>query len=134
MCLCHCQTHANFISLTNALLPTYNRQWSVENADCQFEEGCLLNQCATCKDGTKLKEALQGKQESGDEVEVSRWQKAMSDDDRLKKIKLIMPVGDAVEVILDALTAFLYKCHVYVKRCQEVAYQQEIEEARRQNV
>ena len=43
-----------------------------------------------------------------------------------------MPVGDAVEVILDALTAFL--CHVYVKRCQEVAYQQEIEEARRQNV
>ena len=91
----------------------------------------MLNQCATCKDSTKLKEALQGKQESGDEVEVSRWQKA-TDDDRLNKIKLIMPVGDAVEVILDALTAFL--CHVYVKRCQEVAYQQEIEEARRQNV
>ena len=92
----------------------------------------MLNQCATYKDGTKLKEALQGKQESGDEVEVSRWQKA-TDDDRLKKIKLIMPVDDAVEVILDALTtAFL--CHVYVKRCQEVAYQQEIEEARRQNV
>ena len=129
--MCLCQTHANFISLTNALLPTYNRQWSVENADCRFEEGCMLNQCATCKDGTKLKEALQGKQESGDEVEVSRWQKA-TDDDRLKKIKLIMPVDDAVEVILDALTAFL--CHVYVKRCQEVAYQQEIEEARRQNV
>ena len=82
--MCLCQTHANFISLTNALLPTYNRQWSVENADCRFEEGCMLNQCATCKDGTKLKEALQGKQESGDEVEVSRWQKA-TDDDRLKK-------------------------------------------------
>ena len=63
--MCLCQTHANFISLTNALLPTYNRQWSVENADCRFEEGCMLNQCATCKDGTKLKEALQGKQESG---------------------------------------------------------------------
>ena len=129
--MCLCQTHANFISLTNALLPTYNRQWSVENADCRFEEGCMLNQCATCKDGTQLKEALQGKQVSGDEVEVSRWQKA-TDDDRLKKIKLIMPVGDAVEVILDALTAFL--CHVYVKRRQEVAYQQEIEEARRQDV
>ena len=69
----------------------------------------MLNQCATCKDGTKLKEALQGKQESGDEVEVSRWQKA-TDDDRLKTIKLIMPVGDAVEVILDALTAFLCVC------------------------
>ena len=54
------------------------------------------------------------------------------DDDRLKKIKLIMPVDDAVEAILDALPAFLH--HVYVKRCQEVAYQQEIEEARRQNV
>ena len=66
----------------------------------------MLNQCATCKDSTKLKESLQGKQESGDEVEVSRWQKA-TDDDRLKKIKLIMPVDDAVEVILDALTAFL---------------------------
>ena len=82
--MCLCQTHANFISLTNALLPTYNRQWSGENAYCRFEEGCMLNQCATCKDGTKLKEALQGKQESGDEVEVSRWQKA-TDDDRLKK-------------------------------------------------
>ena len=44
----------------------------------------MLNQCATWKDSTKLKEALQGKQESGDEVEVSRWQKA-TDDDRLKK-------------------------------------------------
>ena len=85
--MCLCQTHANFISLTNALLPTYNRQWSVENADCRFEEGCMLNQCATCKEGTKLKEALQGKQESGDEVEVSRWQKA-TDDDRLKKSSL----------------------------------------------
>ena len=91
----------------------------------------MLNQCATCKDGPMLKGALQGKQESGDEVEVSRWRKA-TDDGRLKKIKLIMPVDDAVEVILDALTAFL--CHVYVKRFQEVAYQQEIEEARRQNV
>ena len=80
-CVC-VKTRENFISLTNALLPTYNRQWSVENADCRFEEGCMLNQCATCKDGTKLKEALQGKQESGDEVEVSRWQKA-TDDDRL---------------------------------------------------
>ena len=55
----------------------------------------MLNQCATCKDGTKLKEALQGKQESGDEVEMSRWRKA-TDDYRLKKIKLIMPVDDAV--------------------------------------
>ena len=69
--MCLCQTHANFISLTNVLLPPYNRQRSVENADCRFVEGCMLNQCA-CKDGTKLKEALQGKQESGDEVEVSR--------------------------------------------------------------
>ena len=42
-----------------------------------------------------------------------------------------MPVDDAVEAIL-ALSAFLH--HVYVKRCQEVAYQQEIEEARRQRV
>ena len=88
----------------------------------------MLNQCATCKDGTKLKEALQGKQESGDEVEVSRWQKA-TDDDRLKTIKLIMPVDDAVEASVSGIL-----CHVYVKRCQEVAYQQEIEEARRQNV
>ena len=78
-----------------------------------------------CKD-TKLKEAQQGKQESGDEVVVSRWQKATIDY-RLKKIKLIMPVDDAVEAILDALLAFL--CHVYVKRCQEVAHQQEIEES-----
>ena len=84
------------------------------------KDACSINQCATCKDSTKLKEAQQGKQESGDEVEVSGWQKAT--DDRLKKIKLIMPVDDAVEVILDALPAFL--CHVYVKRCQEVAYQQ----------
>ena len=76
----------------------------------------MLNQCATCKYGTKLKEALPGKQESGDKVEVSRWQKA-TDDERVKKIKLIMPVDDAVEVIIDALPAFL--CHVYVKRCQE---------------
>ncbi len=38
-----------------------------------------------------------------------------------------MPVDDAVNAILDALPAFL--CHVYVKRCQEVAYQQEIEES-----
>ena len=71
---CVCVRH--IISLTNALLPPYNRQWIVENAVCRFEEGCTLNQVATCKDGTKLKEALQGKQESGDEVEVSRWQKA----------------------------------------------------------
>ena len=35
----------------------------------------MLNQCATCKDG---------KQDSGDEVEVSRWQK-VTVDDRLKK-------------------------------------------------
>ena len=83
-CVCVRHIYANFISLTNALLPPYNRQWTVENADCRFEEGCMLNQCATCKDSTKLKEALQGKQESGDEVEVSRWQKA-TDDDRLKK-------------------------------------------------
>ena len=130
--MCLCQTHANFISLTNALLPPYNRQWSVENAVCLFEEGCNLNQCETCKDDTKLKEALQGKQESGDEVGVSRWQKATVDD-RLKKIKLIMPVDDAVEAILDALPAFLRHVY-YVKRGQELAYQQEIEEARRQNV
>ena len=38
-----------------------------------------------------------------------------------------MPVNDAVKAILDALPAFLR--HVYVKRCQEVAYQQEIEES-----
>ena len=43
------------------------------------------------------------------------------------KIKLIMPVDDAVKAILEALPAFLR--HVYVKRCQEVAYQQEIEES-----
>ncbi len=72
--MCSCQTHENFISLTNALLPPYNRQWIVENSVCRFEEGCMLNQCATCKDG---------KQDSGDEVEVSRWQKATVDD-RLK--------------------------------------------------
>ena len=71
---CVCVRH--IISLTNALQPPYNRQWIVENAVCRFEEGCKLNQVATCKDGTKLKEALQGKQEYGDEVEVSRWQKA----------------------------------------------------------
>ena len=69
-----CQTHENFISLTKALLPPYNWQWIVENSVCRFEEGCMLNQCATCKDG---------KQDSGDEVEVSRWQKATVDD-RLK--------------------------------------------------
>ena len=50
--------YENFISLTKALLPPYNRQWIVENAVCRFEEGCMLNQCATCKGGTKLKEAL----------------------------------------------------------------------------
>ena len=60
------------------------------------------------------------------EVEVSRWQKATVDD-RLKKIKLFMPVDDVVKSILYALSAFLR--HVYVKRCQEVAYQQEIEES-----
>ena len=38
-----------------------------------------------------------------------------------------MPVDDAMKAIIDALPAFL--CHVYVKRCQEVAYQQEIEES-----
>ena len=53
--MCLCQTHENFISLTNALLPPYNRQWIVENVVCRFEEGCMLNQCATCKDGTQLK-------------------------------------------------------------------------------
>ena len=42
--MCLCQTHyANFTSLTNALLPPYNRRWSVENADCRFEEGCMLS-------------------------------------------------------------------------------------------
>ena len=56
--MCSCQTHENFISLTKALLPPYNRQWIVENLVCRFEEGCMLNQCATCKDGTQLKEAL----------------------------------------------------------------------------
>ena len=59
-------------------------------------------------------------------VEVFRWQKVIVDD-KLKKVKLIMPVDDAVESILDALPGFL--CHVYVKRCQEVAYQQDIEES-----
>ena len=38
-----------------------------------------------------------------------------------------MPIDDAVESILDALPGFLR--HVYVKRCQEVAYQQDIEES-----
>ena len=42
-------------------------------------------------------------------------------------MKLIMPIDDAVESILDALPGFLR--HVYVKRCQEVAYQQHIEES-----
>ena len=73
-----------------------------------------------------MKEAIQGKQESDDEVEVFRWQK-VTVDDRLKKVKLIMSVDDAVESILDALPGFLR--HVYVKRCQEVAYQQDIEES-----
>ena len=73
-----------------------------------------------------MKEAIQGKQESDDEVEVFRWQK-VTVDDRLKKVKLIMPIDDAVESILDALPGFLR--HVYVKRCQEVAYQQHIEES-----
>ena len=41
--MCSCQTHEDFISLTNALLPPYNRQWIVENAVCRFEEGCMLN-------------------------------------------------------------------------------------------
>ena len=56
--LCPVNVLENFISLTKALLPQYNRQWIVENAVCRFEEGCMLNQCASCKDGTKLKEAL----------------------------------------------------------------------------
>ena len=43
----------------------------------------MLNQCATCKDGTKLKEALCKESNTGDEVEMSRWQKATVDD-RLK--------------------------------------------------
>ena len=118
--MCLCQTHENFISLVNALFPPYNQQWIVENAVCQFVEGCMLSRCTTCKDGTQLKEAIQGKQESDDEVEVFWWQK-VTVDDRLKKVKLIMSVDDAVESILDALPGFLR--HVYVKRCQEVAYQ-----------
>ena len=81
------------------------------------KDACMLNQCATCKDG---------KQDSGEEVEVSRWQKATVDD-RWKKVKLIMPVDDAVKANLYALSAF--SRHVYLKRCQEVAYQQEIEES-----
>ena len=93
---------------------------------CQFVEGCMLSRCTTCKDGTKLKEAIQGQQESDDEVEVFRWQK-VTVDDRLKKVKLIMPIDDAVESILDALPEFLR--HVYVKRCQEVSHQQHIEES-----
>ena len=118
--MCLCQTHENFISLANALLPPpYNQQWIDENAVCQFDEGCMLSHCTTCKDGTKLKEAIQGKQKSDHEVEMFQWQK-VTVDDRLKKVKLIMPIDDAVEPILDALPGFLR--HVYVKRCQEVAY------------
>ena len=108
----------------------------------------MLSRYTTCKDGTTLKEAIQGKQESDEEVEVFRWPKVTADD-RLKKVhqfacmyltcivsctipgccyfldvllriivsklKLIMPVDDAVESILDAFPGFL--CHVYVKRC-----------------
>ena len=51
------------------------------------------------------------------QVMLSGWR-------QIEKIKLIMPVDDAVEAILDALPAFLRR--VYVKRCQEVAYQEEI--------
>ena len=51
----------------------------------------------------------------------------MTIDDRLKKVKLLMPVDDAVESTLDELLGFL--CHVYMKRCQEVEYQQDIEES-----
>ena len=91
----------------------------------QFDEGCMLSHYTTCKDGTKLKEAIQGKQESDDEVEMFQWQVTV--DDRLKKVKLIMPIDDAVESILDALPGFLR--HVYVKWCQGVAYQQDIEES-----
>ena len=80
----------------------------------------------TCKDGTKLKEAIQGKHESDDEVEVFRWQK-VTVDDRLKKVKLIMSIDDAVESIFDTLPGFLR--HVYMKMCLEVAYQQDIEES-----
>ena len=105
--MCLSQTHENFIRLANALLPPYNQQWIVENAVCQFDERCMLSRCTTCKDGNKLKEAIQGKQ-------VFRCQK-VTVDDRLKKVKLIMPVDDAVESILDALPEFLR--HVYVKRC-----------------
>ena len=58
----------------------------------------MLSRCTTCKDGTKLKEAIQGKQESDDEVEMFQWQK-VTVDDRLKKVKLIMPIHDAVETV-----------------------------------
>ena len=70
-------------------------------------------------------------QDSGEEVEVSRWQKATVDD-RLKKIKLIMPVDDAVKAILYALPAFLR--HVYVKRFKRWHTSKKSKKARRQNV
>ena len=57
--MCLCQTHENFISLANTLLLPYNLQWIVENAVCQFDEGCMLSGCTTCKDGTKLNDAIQ---------------------------------------------------------------------------
>ena len=93
--------------IANALLPQCNQQWIVGNAVGQFEEGCMLKVCATCKDGITLKESSQEKQPSDDEVEVSRWQKRTVED-RLKKVKLIMPLDDAVYSILDALPTFLH--------------------------
>ena len=44
----------------------------------------MLNVCATCKDGIKLKESSQEKQQSDNEVEVSRWLKTTVDN-TLKK-------------------------------------------------
>ena len=43
--MCLCQTHENFISLAKALLPSYNQQWIVENAVCQFDEHVLSPSC-----------------------------------------------------------------------------------------
>ena len=72
---CLCQTHENFISLANALLPQYNQQWIKQNAVCQLTKTCMLNEFEACKNGIKLKAALQKVTASDDEVEVSLWQK-----------------------------------------------------------
>ncbi len=128
--VCGCKLHSDIILLLESLhrklpnlFPLYSFDF-LENVVCDTEsEECMINDCATCKDGKLFSEKYDVKN-PGDKITYVQWEE--DECGFLEKKVVHSIVGEAVQLLREKLPRFLW--HHFVKRCQskyfEIAKQQ----------